>query len=387
MIAITGCAYVGSAGNSLDEAFARCLSGEIAAEWLELKAGRCTYRAPIIRAADPDPRGKRGLDRSVLLGLQAARDALANAGLKTADAVFAGTSRGPIGRLTRSLREERFPPGDGPAGVVGCLSGAIAASLGIAGAAVTVSASCTSSAAAIVLGAQHLLGGEAGAVLVGGAEAPLQPVALGPLATSGILGSDALPERACRPFDRTRNGTVIGEGAAFLVLESLEGAYARGARVLAILAGWSLGTEPATRVGQEETGEHFSRVIKAALARAGVAPDDLGYVNLHGTGTPLNDRTEAAALARALPGGVPCSSIKAVVGHCMGAASAVESLIALESLRTGELPPTWNCFERDPVAPSGLITAPCRRVGMRTVATLSSGFWGTHAALVFRVAP
>ncbi len=382
LIAVTGRAYFGSAGATLEEAWTACLEARAGGEWMEFQAGRRACRAAVLRASDPAKTARR-LDRSVAVGLDAARAAGADAGGVSIGAVFAGTSRGPVQTLARSLDERRFPPGDGPAGVVGCLSGAIAAELGIVGAAVTLSASCTSSAAAIALAAQHILAGGADVALVGGAEAPLHPAALGPLATAGILGTADDPARACRPFDRTRDGTAIGEGAAFLVLERLSSARARRATVHALLAGWALGSAPATRTGQEESGMTGARVLREALARGGLGPEAVGYVHLHGTGTPLNDRAEAAALASVFERPVLCSSTKAVTGHCMGAASAMEAALTLRALDSGMVPPSANCFERDPVAPPGLVTDAPRGLETPVAAVLSSGFWGTHAALVF----
>lgn len=382
LIAVTGRGYVGSAGQNLEEMFERCLFARTGGEWLDISAGGRVCRAPVIPAHHPT--GGRRLDRSVQFGLEAARAACREAGGPEVQAVFAGTSRGPVQTLANSVEAGRFPPSDGPSGVVGCLSGAIAAEMGITGMALTVSASCTSSAGAIALAAQQILLGAADVVLAGGAEAPIHPAALGPLAAAGILGKAATPERACRPFDRNRNGTIIGEGAAFIVLERLSEAKARGATVYALLTGWALGSAPGTRVGQESSGATGGRVMQEALDRAGLSSREVGYVNLHGTGTLLNDRCEAAALARIFAGAVPCSSTKAVTGHCMGAASAMESVVALRALELGQIPPSANCFEPDAGSPPGLILSEPGRLARPAVLVASSGFWGTHAALVFR---
>jgi len=181
---------------------------------------------------------------------------------------------------------------------------------------------------------------------------------------------------------------VLGEGAGFLVLESQASAQRRGANILARLAGWALAAEGGERVGMDATGASLSRVLTEALTLAGMAPTELGYVNAHGTGTVLNDRAEANALRLALGDAaarVPCSSTKAVTGHCLGASAALEAVIAIQAIREGRLPGTANCDSMDPGVKlnllRGSVAAP-----VESAMSVSAGFWGNQAALVFQPA-
>ncbi|MFM7102092.1 MAG: beta-ketoacyl-[acyl-carrier-protein] synthase family protein, partial [Verrucomicrobiota bacterium] len=261
---------------------------------------------------------------------------------------------------------------------------------GLRGPSATVSASCASAALAIGMAAEQIVLGKAELMLAGGAEAPLVPAVLAPLEAAGILGSQEDPARACRPFDRTRNGLCPGEGAAFLVLESADSAARRGVRPLARLSGWGSALDAAGRTGVEESGEGLEEVVGQALAWAGWERESLDYVNTHGTGTRLNDAVEARALARFLgerSGVVPCSSTKPVTGHCLGATPALEALLCLGALRHQRVPPTANCLQPDPGCALDLVTGQARAATLRRVLSTAHGFWGYHGALLFSAVP
>jgi len=265
---------------------------------------------------------------------------------------------------------------------------AIAAAPEAHGPAMTVSATCASGAAAIALAAEQILLGKVEVALAGGAEAPLNPMVIAQLHAAGILGHDADPQLTCKPFGIARNGIVLGEGAGFLVLESLTSAQRRKATMLARLSGWALAAEGGERVGMDRTGASLSRVITEALAMAGVAPAQLGYINAHGTGTVLNDIAEANALRAALGDAasrVPCSSTKAITGHCLGASAALEAAIGIAALREGRLPGTANCQRPDAEVTLNLLRASAEQSASSAL-SISAGFWGNQAALVFQPA-
>ncbi len=300
--------------------------------------------------------------------------------------VVAGTSRGPVeiwSDLVDSARQHRKAPSLAPASAIAGLSGALSILLNARGPCFTVSAACASSASAIILGAQQLLLGEADVVVVGGAEAPLYEPLLCQLDAAGLLGTAATPEKACRPFDVTRNGTVLGEGAAFLILETEAGARQRGANILAHLSGWAMSSEAHDRVGLDATGESLARIMTQAIHRSSLVPGEIGYINLHGTGTRLNDLAEAHAVQRVFGAEVLCSSTKPVTGHCMGASAALEAVIAIESLRRQVVPPSANCQQQDAACAIHLVREKASAFRARAVMSTSLGLWGHQAALVF----
>jgi 3-oxoacyl-(acyl-carrier-protein) synthase len=267
---------------------------------------------------------------------------------------------------------------------LGSISGTIAQYFGWNGPGGVVSATCASAAFAIALAAEQILLGKADAVLVGGTEAPLHAVVLAQLQASGVLGSHADAALACRPFDATRNGMVLGEGSGFLVLESAQLAARRGAQPLARLAGWSMTVDGSGRTGMHEDGSSVVRAMQDALKLAQLEPRDIGYVNAHGSGTVLNDFAEASAMNQLFgKRPVPCSSTKPITGHCLGATPALAAILCIESLRHQQLPPAANCIEPDPKCPIQLVTPKTQPRGFNSVLSNSIGFWGYHSSLIF----
>ncbi len=358
----------------------------------------------VCRAPDPENPGPelsriRHMDRSVQLAGAAACEAWRDAGLESIEiaearsAIFAGTSRGPLGTILDAQAHldagQQIRPSVATNSTITGLSGALSNVFAIDGTALTVSAACASGAAAIALAAQQIRSGMADVALAGGAEAPLHEVLLAQLKGAGVMGSNPDPALACRPFDSSRDGTVIGEGAAFLVLESLGSARRRGARIYAQLAGWAVNSEPAQRTGISDQSAGLRRTMSSAAGMAGLAFAELDYINAHGTGTPLNDRAESLAIVRCSAGAnkVRTSSTKAVTGHCMGAGSAIEAVISVLALEHQTLPPSANCFEQAADCPVSLVLGEALPCAVRSVLTNSLGFWGSHASLVFREAP
>jgi len=245
----------------------------------------------------------------------------------------------------------------------------------------TLSSACSSGSNALVVAASWLLAGEVDVAVAGGSDG------LCMLTLTGFNALGALDPEPCRPFDARRRGTSLGEGAGFLVLERAERARARGARPVAELAGWAVGAEAHHITNPAPDGAVVASLVERAIARAGLRPGDIDYVNAHGTGTPLNDPVEAAALARALGGEaarVPVSSTKGQIGHTLAAAGAIEAAITALVVARRTLVPTAGLEEPDPAAP--LVHVP--RVGRevpRVRAALSNafGFGGMDAVLVF----
>ncbi|MCX7886398.1 MAG: beta-ketoacyl-[acyl-carrier-protein] synthase family protein, partial [Verrucomicrobiae bacterium] len=300
--------------------------------------------------------------------------------------VVVGTSRGPVGTWMESferLNKTRMLPTLAANSNIVSVGGTLAIALKAHGPTFTVSAACASSAHAIAVAAQQILLGTADVMLAGGTEASLHPLIVAQLLAAGILGEHTEPTKVCRPFARDRNGTILGEGAAFLVLEPARLARARGAKIHAWLAGWSVATEAYQRTGISESAHGMQQVMLNALAMAGLAPEQIGYVNVHGTGTVLGDAREARALRSVFPRTVPCSSTKPVTGHCMGATSALEAVISILALQQGLLPPTPNCLPLDPACELDIVHTAPRPAPVRAVMCNSAGFWGCNASLIF----
>jgi 3-oxoacyl-[acyl-carrier-protein] synthase II len=256
--------------------------------------------------------------------------------------------------------------------------------LGFHGPTTIVANACASGANAIGHGADLIRTGMYDCVLAGGYEALTELI---------YVGFDCLqamsPDR-CRPFDVARNGLMLGEAAAFAVLESESHARARGARILCELAGYGHGTDLHHLTQPHPCGTAAVAAMRQAIAGAGGSASDIGYANAHGTGTPLNDASEGAAFATvfgsggAIPSRVRISSTKAAIGHTLGAAGSVEALFAIAALQSGQLPPNLYVRRPEPTVAANLVGVGERRTGMQATLTVNLGFGGSNAALVFK---
>jgi 3-oxoacyl-[acyl-carrier-protein] synthase II len=398
-LAVTGLGVWSAAGTGPDEL------------WRAARAGQSTGRFGVVPgrpelAVCPAPtpelppaarRVLRRMDRAVHLGWAAATQALAEAGLPAGTdrgrlGLVVGNSRGLVDTWTQAARPmtpRHELPSLAANGSITALSGALSLLLGLRGPCQVTSAACASGAVAIALAAQQLLLGQADFMLAGGAEAPLHPAVLDPLMAAGVLGWHGDPAQTCRPFDQARNGTILGEGAAFIALETLASARRRGARVQALLGGWHWASEAAHRAGFETGHSGLALTLREALRVAGLEPAQIGSLNTHGTGTRLNDEREALAIAEVF-GPRPLlqyTSTKPVTGHCLGASSAIEAILSIQALREQATPPTVNCRAPDAGCPPGLVTGQARAFSAEAVLSSSSGIWGNQAALLFRRPP
>lgn len=251
--------------------------------------------------------------------------------------------------------------------------------LACAGPAFVVANACASGANALGHAADWIRAGRAPCVLAGGFEA------LSELIFVGFDCLQAASPDACRPFDATRNGLMLGEAAAFVVLESLEHAQARGAKPLARLSGYGHTTDLHHLTQPAPDGRALTEALRQAFAQAGLSPDAAGYFNAHGTGTPANDGIEAASI-RAFFGDAPAlrvSSTKACHGHTLGAAGALEAVLAILALSTGGIPPQANLRQPLPEIAAALANPGESRAGLRAAVSANLGFGGSNAVLVF----
>jgi 3-oxoacyl-(acyl-carrier-protein) synthase len=257
---------------------------------------------------------------------------------------------------------------------------AVGEDLGMGGPRCAVSAACASSAMAIALAAHMLLDGAAPMMLAGGSDA------LCPFTLSGFNSLQALDPAPCRPFDQNRKGLNLGEGAAVLVLETLEAAMARKAKVLAVLRGWAMTNDAFHTTAPHAQGSGLADCMRLAMEMAQVSCDEIGYVNAHGTGTPLNDVAEGNAYETAFrgrTGPVPVSSTKSYFGHCLGAAGALEAAVTITALRCGALLPTLRLTEPIESPSVNWLRGEVVRQELPLAMSVSAGFGGNNAALIF----
>jgi 3-oxoacyl-[acyl-carrier-protein] synthase II len=261
----------------------------------------------------------------------------------------------------------------------------LAADHGCTGAPVTVNTACSTGATAVQIGVELIRDGLASRVLVAAADAPIIPDTIVRFSLLAALSmSNELGAGAARPFAADRDGFVLGEGAAALVLESSEAARARGAAPLAPVSGLGEAADTYHLTRSSPDAGAAARAMAQAIADAGLAPEAIGYVNAHGTGTPENDRIEALAMRKVFAEGrcPPISSTKSMTGHTLSAAGAVEAVIAILALRHGLLPPTINHAQPDPEIGLDVVPNAARPAELRHVLSNSFGFGGQNVCLV-----
>ncbi|MFV0375341.1 beta-ketoacyl-[acyl-carrier-protein] synthase family protein [Microbacterium sp.] len=343
-------------------------------------------------ASHVDERTARRLDAYSLFGLIAAREAMADAALTGAVdpyrlGVHMTSGMGGVGTLldeadallARGAR--RVSPLLVPKFVGNMLAGGVAIDIGARGPAVAHVAACAASAASIGEGMRAIRHGYADAIVCGGAEASTRKLIAAGFENLRALTAASDPDRASIPFDRDRAGFVIGEGGAALVLESESHARARGARIHAEVTGFGVTNDASHITAPAENGAALDRALGDALAEAG-EPDRPLHVNAHGTGTVLNDRSEAASIRRVLGEGTLVTSTKSVTGHMLGAAGAVEAIAAVLALHRGEVPPTVGTSTvADDIAVDVVHTV-ARPAPLTRAASLSLGFGGHNIALI-----
>jgi 3-oxoacyl-[acyl-carrier-protein] synthase II len=341
----------------------------------------------------------RRADRFTQLAMVASDEALAEAGWSDElpydpdrVATLIGTGIGGIGTLeaNHKLLLEKGPKAVSPLAIPLLMGNAASAAVsmrhGLRGHSFATLSACAAGAHAIGTAARMIQTGDADAVVTGGSEA-----ALTPLATAAFAALDALSDLGIsRPFDAQRDGFVMGEGAAVLVLEDGERARARGATILGRLAGYGASSDSYHLTAPEKDGGGAAEAMSAALRDAGFGPQDVVYVNAHGTSTPLNDRAETIAIKKVLGAGVPVSSLKSAIGHLLGAAGAVEAVATILAMRDRIAPPTLNYEQPDEGLDLDYVPNEARtleRNGKPAVALSNAfGFGGHNAVLCLEVA-
>jgi beta-ketoacyl-acyl-carrier-protein synthase II len=401
-VAVTGIGAVTPLGLDVPSTWQAALRGESGIDWIDTfdTDGLPVRVAGQVRGFDAtevvSAKEARKLERNVLFGVAAGREALRDAGLNGFDParvgiVFGSAIGGVTGILEQAdtLRErgpDRVSPNFLPNVLVDSVSGQLAITLGIKGPNYAVVSACATGSHAVGEAAEMIKRGDADAVLAGGTEACIVPLILaGFTAMRGLAAEDEHPPRASRPFDATRAGFVMAEGAGALLLEDWESAKRRGADIHAEVVGYGASNDAHHMAQPEPEATGVATMMRGALARANIEPERVGYVNAHGTSTPLGDAAETRAIKSVFGGHayeLAVSSTKSMMGHTFGAAGAIEAIMCVLALREGVLPPTINYREPDPECDLDYVPNDARRSDVEVALSNAMGLGGHNGCVV-----
>lgn len=404
-VVITGCGCISPVGNNVSDTWQALLAGRSGVDWITLfdASQHKTRFAAEVKGFDGaalfGSREARRMDRFTQFALAASLEAIEQAKLRVEVlnrdriGVVIGTGIGGISTLLAQVEEmrargpERVSPFLVPMMIADSAPATIAIQLGLRGPNMALATACASGANAIGEAAEMIRRGTADVMLAGGAEAAIVPVAMAALNVMGALSArNEAPQQASRPFDRERDGFVMGEGAGMLVLESLEHAQARGARILAELSGYGTSNDAYHISAPAENGAGAALSMQWALEDAGLSPEQIDYINAHGTSTPLNDKSETQAIKKVFGEtaySIPVSSTKSMTGHLLGASGALEAVICVQVLQEQILPPTINYEYPDPECDLDYVPNQPRSRTVHHVMSNSFGFGGHNATLIF----
>jgi 3-oxoacyl-[acyl-carrier-protein] synthase II len=363
-----------------------------------------TQIAGDVKGYDPrenfDVKEARRLERFVQFAVVAAREAIADAHLEIDDrnsetiAVVIGSGVGGAlstpeqAKILETRGPRRVSPFFIPMILVDTAAGQVAIEFGIKGPNMAVVSACATGANAIGEAAEMIKRGDVDAAVCGGAEACLSPLAIAGFNVMGsIYTRNDDPATACRPFDATRDGFVLAEGAGVLVLENAEHARARGAHIYGQVVGYGTSADAHHMAAPDLEGEGIGRAMQWALKRAHLEPSQVDYINAHGTGTKLNDPIETGAIKQVFGEeayNIPVSSTKSMIGHTLGGAGAIESIICLKTIQEGTLPPTINYKMPDPACDQDYVPNFARAKRVDVVMSNSIGLGGHNASVIFQ---
>jgi 3-oxoacyl-[acyl-carrier-protein] synthase II len=405
-VAVTGLGAVTPLGHDARSTWEAAVAGRSGVDWIRsFDASEYDVRiASEVKDFDPvdvvGPKDARRLERNVVLAVAAAREAWADAGVDGVDPARAGVLIGSaIGGVMGVLEQQDVLRDRGPTRVspwflpnvlVDSASGQVAIDLGIRGPNYAPVSACATGSHAAGEAAELIRRGDADVVVAGGTEACMHPVILaGFSAMRGLVAEEEDPARASRPFDATRAGFVMGEGACVLLLENYERARARGARIYAEVLAYGTSNDAHHMAQPDPESVGVGEMMRAALERAGIERERVGYINAHGTSTPQGDLAETKAIKDVFGEhayGLAVSSTKSVLGHLFGAAGAVEAMMCVLALYEGVLPPTINYRNPDPECDLDYVPNEARRVQVDVALSNAMGLGGHNACvLVARV--
>lgn len=401
-VAVTGLGAVTPLGLDARTTWEGAVAGRSGIDWIRSfdASGFPVRIASEVKDFDPvavvGPKDARRLERNVILAVAAAREAWADASVGDIDPARAGILIGSaIGGVTGVLAQnevlqerghERVSPWFLPNVLVDSATGQIAIDLGLRGPNYAPVSACATGSHAVGEGAETIRRGDADVVLAGGTEACMHPLILaGFCAMRGLVAEEEDPALASRPFDATRAGFVMGEGACVLLLEDLERAQARGARVYAEVLAYGTSNDAHHMAQPDPDSVGVSEMMRAALDRAGIERERVGYINAHGTSTPYNDRAETKAIKDVFGDhaySLAVSSTKSVLGHLFGAAGAVEAMMCVLALHEGVLPPTINYRNPDPDCDLDYVPNEARRTQVDVALSNAMGLGGHNACVL-----
>ncbi len=406
-VVVTGMGTVNPLAHNVDESWTALLAGRSGAAPITLfdPSGLTTRFAAEVKDFDSElymPRkDARRLDRSTLLFWASTKQAMEDAGLSFEEddpaslraGVVCGTGIGGIGTTQSQIDvlNHRGPGRISPLAIPMIMSnqaaGAVSIDFKLAGPSTCTVTACAAAANAIGDAAEIIRRGVADVMVAGGMEGAVTEFAMGGFASMKALSTrNDDPAAASRPFDKDRDGFVLGEGAGALILESLENATARGAHIYGEVAGYGMSADAYHITLPRPGGGGAARAMQSALDDAQVSPDEVDYINAHGTSTPANDATETAAIKtvfRDHAHRLPVSSTKSMTGHMLGGAGAVEAVISLKTLVEGVVPPTINYATPDPECDLDYVPNEPRQIPVRRVLSNSFGFGGHNVSLLF----
>jgi 3-oxoacyl-[acyl-carrier-protein] synthase II len=402
----------------VDETWKRLLAGQSGikrVEKFEVSDLACKIAGQVPRgdgadgSFNPDdwmePKEQRKVDDFIIFAMAAATQALNDADWHPRDyddqivsGVLIGSGIGGVEGIAETalvLRDRgprRVSPFFIPGRLINLASGYVSITHSLKGPNHAVVTACSTGAHAIGDAGRLIALGDADVMVAGGTESPVNRISIAGFAACRALSTsfNDTPERASRPYDRDRDGFVMGEGAGAVVLEEYEHAKRRGARIYGELIGYGMSGDAYHITAPAEDGDGAFRCMRAAIGRAGVTPDDIDYINAHGTSTPLGDEIELKAVERLVGnagGRIAMSSTKSSIGHLLGAAGAVEAIFCLLAMRDGMLPPTINLDNPSVATAIDLVPHQARKRTINIALSNSFGFGGTNASLVFRHSP
>ena len=414
-VVVTGMGMLTPLGCGVEPTWARILKGESGAakiDRFDVSDIACKIACSVPRGDgsnatfNPDqwmePKEQRKVDEFIVYAMCAARQALDDAGWRptsyedqTTTGVLIGSGIGGIEGIAKTARDldekgpRRVSPFFIPGRIINLASGFVSIEFGLKGPNHAVVTACSTGAHAIGDAARMVALGDADVMLAGGTESPVNRLAMTGFAALRALSTNYNddPTRASRPYDKNRDGFVMGEGAGCVVLEELDHAKARGAKIYAEVVGYGMSGDAYHITAPSETGDGAYRCMQAAIKRAGITPDQIDYINAHGTSTPMGDEIELGAVQRVLgnaAGRASMSSTKSLVGHLLGAAGAVEAIFTILALRDQIAPPTLNLDNPSVETPIDLVPHKARPREIEYALSNSFGFGGTNASLAFR---
>jgi 3-oxoacyl-[acyl-carrier-protein] synthase II len=405
-VVVTGLGIVSPVGNTVPEAWSNILAGKSGITRItHFDASALSSQiAGEVKNFDPaeylSPKEARRMDRFIHLGLAAGIQAIKDSGLEVNESnaerigVNIGSGIGGLPMIEETHNDvlkggpRKISPFFIPGTIINMISGNLSIMYGLKGPNLAMVTACTTSAHCIGESGRLIEYGDCDVMVAGGAEATIALLATGGFAAARALSTrNDDPATASRPWDRDRDGFVLGEGAGVVVLEEMEHAKRRGAKIYAELAGYGMSGDAHHMTAPQENGEGAARCMTSALRNAGLERGDIDYINAHGTSTPLGDLAETVAVKRCFGDHakkLAVSSTKSMTGHLLGAAGGVEAVFSVLAIRDQVAPPTANLFNQDPACDLDYVPNSARPMRVRAALSNSFGFGGTNGSLIFR---